>query len=181
MRSIIFVLALVAGAAAVDNSHKAKSPVKKVVEMLSDMLAKGKKEKQDEMVRFAAFKQFCESTSAEKTKSIAVAKDQIEQLEATISKAQADVVEITKYVAGLDKDTATWTDDLARTTAEREKQHAVFLEAQKEYTDSIDAVDRALEVLEKGPGGKSVAQAAAMLMQRESMFSLLQTEHKAQL
>jgi uncharacterized small protein (DUF1192 family) len=182
MHSTLFLLALVAGAGAVDNSHqaKAKSPVKKVVEMLSDMLAKGKKEKQDEMVRFAAYKQFCESTGAEKTKNIGTAKDEIEQLQATIAKAQADVTEITKYVAGLDTDVATWTDDLARTTAERKKQHATFSEAQKEYADSIDAVDRALEVLEKGPGGKSVAQAAAML-QRESMFSLLQTEHKAQL
>merc|ERR1719399_1563780 len=148
---MIIVLALLAGVGAVDNSHQAttKSPVKKVVEMLTDMLAKGKKEKQDEMVRFAAFKQFCESTSAEKTKNIAVAKDQIEQLQATIAKAQADVTEITKYVAGLDSDMATWTDDLARTKAEREKAHALYLEAHKEYVDSIDAVDRALEVLEK--------------------------------
>merc|ERR1719326_1943435 len=100
MNSRVLLLVLVAGAAAVDNSHQAKtkSPVKKVVEMLSDMLAKGKKEKQDEMVRFAAYKQFCESTSAEKTKNIATAKDEIEQLEATISKAQADVTEITSYV-----------------------------------------------------------------------------------
>merc|ERR1719460_2851223 len=73
------------------------------------------------MVRFAAFKQFCESTAAEKSKNIATAKEEIEQLSATIAKAQADVIEITKYVAGLDSDVATWSDDLARTTAERKK------------------------------------------------------------
>jgi len=182
MRVTLLFVALLAGATATNNDQKAKmkSPIKKVVSMLSDMLAKGKKEKQDEMVRFAAFKQFCESTSAEKTKSIGVAKDEIEQLQATIAKAQADVTEITKYVAGLDSDMATWTDDLARTKAEREKAHALYLEAHKEYVDSIDAVDRALEVLEKGPGGKTVDQ-VAMLMQRESMMSLLQTQDKARL
>merc|ERR1719181_2088056 len=60
------------------------------------------------MVRFAAYKQFCESTSAEKAKNIATAKDEIEQLQATILKAQADVTELTSYIAGLDGDVATW-------------------------------------------------------------------------
>merc|ERR1719235_173703 len=107
MRVTLLFVALLAGATATNNDQKAKmkSPIK----------------------------QFCESTSAEKTKSIAVAKDEIEQLQATIAKAQADVTEITKYVAGLDSDMATWTDDLARTKAEREKAHALYLEAHKEY------------------------------------------------
>merc|ERR1719321_1084396 len=119
---VAILFALVLSASASNNNQKAKSPVKKIVSMLSDMLAKGKKEKQDETVRFAAYKQFCESTSAEKAKNIATAKDDIEQLQATIAKAQADVEEITKYVAGLDKDVATWTDDLEKTSAERAKE-----------------------------------------------------------
>merc|ERR1719201_918597 len=113
---VIVLLALCVGAVA--NNQKAKSPVKKIVSMLTDMLAKGKEEKQDEMVRFAAFKQFCESTSAEKTKNIATAKEEIEQLSATIAKAQADVVELTNYVAGLDSDVATWTEEMAAALAE---------------------------------------------------------------
>merc|ERR1719159_1463132 len=157
---MIVVLALFSGAAVVDNSHKVKvkSPVKKVVEMLSDMLAKGKKEKQDEMVRFAAYKQFCESTAAEKAKNIATAKEEIDQLSATIAKAQADVVEITKYVAGLESDVATWSDDLARTTEERAKEKKEYDVAHKEYVDSIDAVERALGMLKKGGGGSKIAQ-----------------------
>ena len=38
--------------------------------MLSDMLTKSKEEKQDEEVRFSAFKQFCAGSAAEKTRSI---------------------------------------------------------------------------------------------------------------
>merc|ERR1719498_805909 len=120
--SQIIFLAVVAFASAANNNQKVKSPVAKIVSMLNDMLAKGKKEKQDETVRFAAYKQFCESTSAEKTKNIATAKDEIEQLEATIAKAQADVVELTSYISGLDADVATWTEDLATSTAERKKE-----------------------------------------------------------
>merc|ERR1719174_308865 len=116
MKAVLF-FSLFAFATA--NSQQVKSPVAKVVSMLNDMLAKGKKEKQDEMVRFAAFKQFCESTAAEKAKNIATAKEEIEQLSATIAKAQADVVEITKYVAGLESDIATWSADFATNNEER--------------------------------------------------------------
>merc|ERR550514_472411 len=42
------------------------TPVQKVIQMLTDMMAKGKKEKEDEQVSFATFKQFCKSTSTEK-------------------------------------------------------------------------------------------------------------------
>merc|ERR1719420_1501877 len=126
-----FTLLLLLGAAvtasAVSDQGKQKAtPIQKVIQMLTDMLAKGKKEKQEETVRFAAFKQFCESTAGEKTKNIATAKEEIEQLEATIAKAQADVVELTDFIAGLDGDVSTWTDDLATSTAERKKEKAEF-------------------------------------------------------
>jgi len=168
------LFAVIVGATA--NNQQTKSPVAKVVSMLNDMLAKGKKEKQDEMVRFAAYKQFCESTAAEKAKNIATAKEEIDQLSATIAKAQADVVEITKYVAGLESDMATWSDDFATNNAERAKAKAEFDAAKKEYVDSISAVDRAMGMLKKGTGGSKIAQ----LLQSGSLLSLLQSGDKAQ-
>lgn len=176
MQAIKFLLVLAVGASAIENGNQAKSPVKKVVSMLTDMLAKGKKEKQDETVRFAAFKQFCESTSSEKSKNIATAKKEIDQLAATISKAQADVVELTKYVAGLDSDIVTWTEDLKRTTAERAKEHAEFEAAHKEYVDSIDATERALEVVKGGGGGGKIAQ----LLQSGTLLAMLQSGSRTQ-
>merc|ERR1719191_918695 len=171
---LVALIALVAGASA--NNQQAKSPVGKIVSMLNDMMAKGKKEKQDEMVRFAAFKQFCESTAAEKAKNIATAKEEIEQLSATIAKAQADVVELTKYVAGQESDISTWTADFATNNEERAKEKAEFTAAQKEYTDSISAVDRAMGMLKKGGGGSKIAQ----LLQSGSLLSLLQSGDRAQ-
>jgi len=164
-------LVFLAGVSAVQTANQAKSPVKKIVSMLTDMQAKGKKEKQDETVRFAAFKQFCESTSAEKAGDIATGKEEIDQLSATIAKAQADVIELTKYIAGLDSDVVSWTDDLKRTTAERAKAKAEFQVAHKEYVDSIDAVERAMGMLQKGGGGSRIAQ----LLQSGSMLAMLQT------
>merc|ERR1719265_826296 len=103
--------------------------------------------------------------------NIATAKEEIEQLSATIAKAQADVVEITNYVAGLDSDVAGWSDDLARTTAERKKANAEFQVAHKEYVDSISAVERAMGMLKKGGGGGKIAQ----MLQQGSMLALLQS------
>ena len=172
--SQIIFLALASCVSAASNNQQVKSPVAKIVSMLNDMMAKGKKEKQDETVRFAAYKQFCESTSAEKTKDIANAKEEIEQLDATIAKAQADVTELTSYIAGLDSDVATWTTELAEAKAEREKEKAEFDAAHKEYVDSISAVDRAMGMLKKGTGGSKIAQ----LLQQGSMLALLQSGDK---
>jgi len=172
--SPVVFLALVSCASAANNNAQVKSPVAKIVSMLNDMLAKGKKEKQDETVRFAAYKQFCESTSAEKTKDIATAKEDIEALEATIAKAQADVIELTDYIAGLDSDVATWTTEIAEAKAERAKEKAEFDAAHKEYVESISAVDRAMGMLKKGTGGSKIAQ----LLQQGSMLALLQSGDK---
>lgn len=168
MRSfaILVLFACLAPAAASTNKGAA---IAKVVEMLNDMLAKGKKEKQDETVRFAAFKQFCESTNGEKTRDIAKGKAEIEQLEAEMAKANADAEEATKYIAGLDADVTQWTEDLKSARAEREKEHALFEEAHKATMSSIDAVARAHKMLKAGPGEAGLMQVS------KDMTALLQT------
>jgi hypothetical protein len=169
MRVCIIFFVLASLALASHEEHRSGSAIKKVIQMLTDMEAKGKKEKQDEQVRFASYKQFCVSTGEEKTKAIASSKDEIEQLKAAIGKAEADAQSITEFVAALDQDVATWTDDLAAARAERKKQKAAFGEAHKEYVDSIAAVDRAVELLKKGPG-QSFAQIS------DNVASLLQVQ-----
>ncbi len=41
--------------------------MQKVIEMMSGMLEKGKKEQHEEQVQSAAYKQFCDDTTVEKT------------------------------------------------------------------------------------------------------------------
>jgi len=165
-----FVLLLVFKIVAVADAeaHKA-SPIKKIIQMLSDMQAKGKKEKQEEQVRFAGYKQFCESTAKEKSSSIAKGKDAIEQLTAAIEKAEADASVLGKEVTQHEADVVGWKAELKKATEERAKEKAAFTEAHKEYTASIDSVERALAHLEKNlPGAASFAQTS------RSVFALLQ-------
>lgn len=55
-----------------------------VIELHNGMLEKGKAEKHAGQVQFAAFKQFCGETTAEKKRAIAKANEMIEVLEADI-------------------------------------------------------------------------------------------------
>lgn len=153
-------------------AEQKSAPLKKVISMLNDMLAKGKKEKQDETVRFASYKQFCESTSAEKTSSITKSKEAIEQLQASIAKAESDAQVAAKYIAGLDADVVAWKEDADKATKQREIEHKAFEEAHKEYVDAIDAVERAMGMLNKGPG-LGFAQTS-----KREMFALLQKSSK---
>jgi len=50
--------------------------------LMNGMLEKGKKEKHEEQVQFAAYKQFCSDTTAEKKLSIDDAEERIAQPEA---------------------------------------------------------------------------------------------------
>jgi len=159
---LLFILA------AVRSTEAARSPITKIIQMLSDMMAKGKQEKQDEEVRFAQYKQFCESTVGEKTSNIAKGKESIEQLGAAIAKAEADAQVLGKEVTQHEADIVGWKGEIKKAAAERKKSKAEFTAAHKEYSESIDSVERALHHLEKKlPGAASFAQTS-------SVFALLQ-------
>merc|ERR1719420_172227 len=140
------------------------TPVQKVVQMMNDMLAKSKKDKDAEMVEFSTYKQFCQSTSAEKTRNIADGKDAIVQLKADIEKAGADVLELVKGMELLQVDIDEWGSQKAEAEALHAKEKADFLSVQAEYAAAIDAVERALQVLKTSPG-QSFAQVRASLLQ----------------
>merc|ERR1719191_2643727 len=96
------------------------TPVQKVIQLMNGMLEKGKKEKHDEQVQFAAYKQFCEDTSVEKTRAIKEANEMIEVLQADIEKYEADAAQMAKDIAQHDADISTWEGDLKAATKVRE-------------------------------------------------------------
>merc|ERR1719160_1418504 len=95
--------ALVAAAAGAE-----VTPIQKGLELMGGMLEKGKKEKHDEQVQFAAYKQFCDDTTTEKQTAIADAEEQIEVLKADIQKFAADIQLLTKEIAGHEEDISVW-------------------------------------------------------------------------
>merc|ERR1719262_2148056 len=135
------VLVLVAMATA-NSARSQVTPVQKVIELMNGMLEKGKKEKHDEQVQFAAYKQFCDDTSVEKKRAIAEAEEKIEVLKADIQKYTAAAALLTKEIAGLDDDIATWTGDEKAATKVREIEKADYEALHKDYSESVDALER---------------------------------------
>merc|ERR1719391_763776 len=87
-----------ANAASLD-AASAVTPVQKVIELLQNMGAKGKQEKHEEQVQFAAYKQFCDDTSVDKKRMITEAEENIEVLKADIAKHHSDAARLTKEIA----------------------------------------------------------------------------------
>merc|ERR1719498_1273080 len=98
------------------------TPVQKVIQLLQDMTAKGRAEKQAESIAFAKYKQFCDDTSDEKQRAIAEADAQIEQLQADDKKALTEV---------------------------REKEHEDYRTTHVDYSESVDALERAIAILKR--------------------------------
>merc|ERR1712224_47640 len=53
--------------------------------------------------------------------------------------------------------------NLKKATAQRKKDHAAFLESEKDLSESVDALDRALDALAKTADDKPAAAAASLL------------------
>jgi len=149
MKASLFLAALFAAATSADASVGKVTPVQKVVELLNGMLEKGKAEKHSEQVQFAAFKQFCDDTTVEKKRAIAEANEMIEVLKADIQKYAADAARLTKEIAEHEADIAVWTGDSKAATKVREIEKADYDATHKDYSESVDALERAIAVLKK--------------------------------
>jgi DNA repair exonuclease SbcCD ATPase subunit len=123
--------------------------VQKVVQLLEGMLAQGKKEKHDEQVQFAAYKQFCDDTSVEKQRAIKEANAKIEVLKADIEKYLADSKQLSKEIAEHEADIAAWAGDMKAARKVRELEKADYDALHKDYSESVDALERAIQVLKK--------------------------------
>lgn len=123
------------------------TPVQQVLNMLSELKVKGQDEKHNEQVAFSAFTEFCDVTGAEKKERIEEAAQKIQHLEAEIEKADADVARLGDEIAGLDNDIARWTAEQQKAQSRRDAENADYEVTHADYTESIDAIKRAISVL----------------------------------
>jgi len=131
------------------NSQAKVTPVQKVIELLQGMLEKGKKEKNEEQVQFAAYKQFCDDTTVEKQRAIKEANEMIEMLKADIQKYTADSELLAKEIASHEEDISVWNGDMKAATNVRDVEKTDYDATHKDYSESVDALERAIAVLKK--------------------------------
>merc|ERR1719421_807955 len=144
--SCVVVLALVSLCTAEDAKV---TPVQKVIELLTGMLEKGKAEKHEEEIQFAAYKQWCDDTTVEKRTAIADAQDKIEHLKADIQKFAADAEQLAMEITQHNEDIAIWTGDIKSATRVRVIEKADYVATHKDYSESVEAIQMAIAVLKK--------------------------------
>merc|ERR1740117_488442 len=170
MMKVMIAMLLMSGSAyAVDTSAASDvTPVQKVIQLMEGMLEKGKKEKHGEQVQFASYKQFCDDTTVEKTRAIAEAVETIATLKADIQKYTVDAATLTKEIAGLDEDVSIWQGDIKAATSVRGIEKSDYDTLNKDYSESVDALQRAIAVLKK----QSHDRTQASMMQVAALKSL---------
>jgi len=155
MKSCILLVALLAVSHATSEEESTSNPaVQKVIQMLGDMAATAKKEKQNEEVGFAKFGVWCEHEQASLTKGIAKAGEEIELLGASIAKLTTEAKILGEEIAKLQEDVASFEAEKAAKTAQRAKDNKAFIAESQDYGESLDALERAVMVLSKRSADK---------------------------
>jgi len=125
------------------------TPVQKVVELMEGMLIKGKAEKHEEQVQYAAYRQFCTDLAAEKRRAIEQAEESIVSLKAEVQKSAADAKRLSAEIAAHNEDMASWASDIKKVTEVRKVEKVDYQTTHKDYSESIDALQRAIAVLKQ--------------------------------
>jgi hypothetical protein len=146
MNSSLSVLLLVALAPFSGRAAEV-TPIQKVLEMMESMLAKGKSMKHEEEVEFAKFKQWCDDTRSDSTRSIKEAADELTQLTADIGKAGSDAEVLDGEVKDLNKEVDTLEVQAASAKAVRDKEHKIYSATHLDFSESVDAIAKAVSVL----------------------------------
>merc|ERR1711907_686816 len=88
-------------------------------------------------------------TTVEKKRAIAEAEETIGVLKADIQSYAANAARLTKEIAELDEDMGIWNGDIKAATNVREIEKADYDATHKDYSESVDALQRAIAVLKK--------------------------------
>jgi len=146
-----------AGAATVE-----VTPMQKVIQLLSSMLEKGKKEKHEEEVQFTKYKGWCEDTTGRKMQALKEDTERIDMDTADIGALEADVGRLGKEISGLDKNVDVWEGDIEAATKVRALEAADYEETHRDYELAVDALEQAIATLKKNEAvteeGPSFAQ-----------------------
>jgi chromosome segregation ATPase len=148
------------------------TPVQKVIQMLTDMVAKGNAEKQNEAKVFEDYAHWVHGQKRDTEYSIKKAKEEIEKLIAEIDKMESDIKTLSADIDELDGEIASWEADQKAATELRTAQNAEYMKTEADYSESLDALDRAIMVLSSASA--DVPQASALLQELVSKVPAVQ-------
>merc|ERR1719172_144431 len=180
-------------------NEAAENPLSKVIDLMTALEAKITQEGEVEAAAFKEYFEWCDDVSKNTANEISSAKKKKEELEATIEKCEADISASSSKIEDLAASIASDQSDLKDATLVREKEKAEFVAAEGELMETVDALDRAIGILEremaKNPALmqvdtssfkgliqslSTVIDAAAILgKDKKRILALVQSQHQA--
>jgi chromosome segregation ATPase len=141
----------------------AVSPIEKTIELLESLQAKIVKEGEVEAKLYEEFTSFCNDESKETQFEIKTAKSDVERAEAAIADETAKIGVAETKIEELSTSIATAEKDLASATKIREKENADFVKLEKELTESISMLERAIAIIEREMAKTGFVQGGASM------------------
>mmetsp|Transcript_35801 Transcript_35801/g.87711 ORF Transcript_35801/g.87711 Transcript_35801/m.87711 type:complete len:198 (+) Transcript_35801:97-690(+) len=126
------------------------TPTQKVIQLLQDMMAKGKEDLRAEEVKFSAFSEWCDNTKAAKGQAIQREADTIASLESEVDQLQADCGQLSRQISSLDEAVEQHTTDTKAATEVRGKESADFQATYQDYSETLDSLDGAIATMKSG-------------------------------
>merc|ERR1719162_1456859 len=130
--------------------------------MLSEMKAKGELMLQEEGKTYAAYSEWVSDQERKLGFEIKTANSDIEKLLAAIAEADSSVKKLGDQIKETDGEISTAEQEKQAATELRTKQHAEYVEISTDYSESVDALSRAIQTMQSK--NYDVSQ-AMMLMQ----------------
>merc|ERR1719171_2459680 len=143
--SLIFSTSLVQASSVQTSAN----PIEKVIEMMSELQQKIIKEGEAAQKIYDELAEWCEEESKNLQFEIKTGKAQAEELTSTIEKAVSDIKAGEEKIAELSEKIATAEADLKAATEIRNKENADFLAIEADLIDTVDALERAIGILER--------------------------------
>mmetsp|Transcript_69301 Transcript_69301/g.203417 ORF Transcript_69301/g.203417 Transcript_69301/m.203417 type:complete len:668 (-) Transcript_69301:151-2154(-) len=156
--AVLLLLPLLASGARLSSKV---TPTEKVIQMLTDMHGKGEKMMEEEQKVFREYTNWVDDQVTELGFEIKTATAKIEELIAFAEKADSDVATLGEAIETLDKDISTLETELKEAKAMRASEHAEYVKVSTDYGESVDALERAIEVM--ASQDHDTAQAESML------------------
>jgi len=126
------------------------SPVQKVIELMDELKAKVQGDLKREEGLMAEYANWCDEEKNEKEGAITSGKRTMGDRAATIEDTSGRIAALTTEVEELAGKISASEADLAKATDLRRKENGDFSATEKELTETIDTMDRAIIVLKRG-------------------------------
>eukprot|EP00933_Yihiella_yeosuensis_P078603 TRINITY_DN9022_c0_g1_i1.p1 TRINITY_DN9022_c0_g1~~TRINITY_DN9022_c0_g1_i1.p1 ORF type:complete len:671 (-),score=244.26 TRINITY_DN9022_c0_g1_i1:121-2133(-) len=156
-------------ATALVQSSAAQTPLANVIELLKGMHEKAETERQAEKSQFATYKDWCTKEVSDMQDAIDNGADAIVVLNADIQTLTTSANNLQAQTAKIDADVVKWGQEIQASKDQRAKDKEVFDNLMKEYAESIEALDTAVEAVK---GGQVSAKEGAALLELGSVDTI---------